>query len=246
MTLYPAEILRKNKGYDSGEKILLKLFMIPSRSNGMHGHADTIFFHSITVAVPNKGIYSRLGFRKDHTRIPPEHLKMVEAYISEALELIELKGAARILGIEANRGADIYLSTGSLFRSEQLAGMTSGCTEMLLMGATAGSRIMEEINRDTTTGNITRGVVLDAVASEMTDEALAWIMGYVSQDLRRRAKRLTRRRFSAGYGDFSLANQKIMYDLLQMDNIGVRITKEYLLVPEKSVTAIAGIHPSGQ
>ncbi|HOO47200.1 MAG TPA: methionine synthase, partial [Deltaproteobacteria bacterium] len=81
--------------------------------------------------------------------------------------------------------------------------------------------------------------------SEMTDEALDWITGYVNQGLRRRAARLTEKRYSAGYGDFALENQKIIYDLLMMHELGVSITESYLLVPEKTVTALAGVLAPG-
>jgi cobalamin-dependent methionine synthase I len=49
------------------------------------------------------------------------------------------------------------------------------------------------------------------------------------------------RRFSAGYADFNLENQKAIYDMLQMGKIGVTITPNFILLPEKSVTAISGI-----
>ena len=201
-----------------------------------------VFFQSIIVSVPKNGIYARLGYRRGRTQIPPDKKELVESCIDHALGLIELKGAAKVLGIEAIEGASIHLEGGCSMKSAGLASMISGCTEVVLMGATAGRMIMDEIRGDVTRDNMTRGVVLDAVASEMTDEALDWIMGYVNQDLRRRAKRLTRRRYSVGYGDFAMENQKIMYDLLMMQELGVSVTREYVLVPEKSVTAIAGIH----
>jgi hypothetical protein len=204
-----------------------------------------VFFQSIVVTVPKKRIYARLGYRRERTQIPPDKKELVETCIDHALGLIELKGAARILGIEAIEGASIRLKAGCSLHSTGLADMISGCTEVVLLGATAGTRIMDEIRGDVTRDNITRGVILDAVASEMTDEALDWIMGYVNQDLTRRAKRLTSRRYSAGYGDFVLENQKIMYDQLMMHELGVSITRDYVLVPEKSVTAIAGVHASG-
>ena len=49
------------------------------------------------------------------------------------------------------------------------------------------------------------------------------------------------RRFSAGYADFKLENQKMIYEKLQMDKIGVTINSGFILLPEKSVTAISGI-----
>jgi hypothetical protein len=100
---------------------------------------------------------------------------------------------------------------------------------------------MEEISLATQGENLTRAVILDAVASEMTDSGLDWIMDYMNQVLMRKARRLTKARFSAGYGDFSLENQKVIHELLRLDKIGVFITDSCILMPEKSVTAVAGI-----
>jgi hypothetical protein len=109
------------------------------------------------------------------------------------------------------------------------------------MGATSGGDIMDAIEEDAAGRNVTRGVILDAAASEIVDAALDWIMDYFNRILRKENKWLLKKRFSAGYGDFSLENQKAIYNLLQLDRLGVRITESCLLIPEKSVTAITGI-----
>jgi hypothetical protein len=75
----------------------------------------------------------------------------------------------------------------------------------------------------------------------MTDTGLDWIMDYLNQQIRREGKTLLPRRFSAGYADFNLENQKAIYEILQMGKIGVTITSSFILLPEKSVTAISGI-----
>jgi len=109
------------------------------------------------------------------------------------------------------------------------------------MGATAGNDIMKAIEGDTAMGNLSRSVVFDATASEMVDASLDWIMGYLKQSLLRGNKILMQKRYSAGYGDFSLENQKTIHRLLELDRMGVKITESCILVPEKSVTAIAGV-----
>jgi hypothetical protein len=204
------------------------------------------FFQSIVIPVPRKAIYTRLGYRKELTQAPLALREKIESFIDHAVGLIELKGSALFLPVEKIEGTTIVLKTGDILESDHLARMLSGCSAVLLMGTTAGTGIMDEIHRDTLADNLTRGVVLDATASEMTDEALEWIMGYGNQGLKRQGKGLTKRRYSAGYGDFALENQKIMYELLKMHSIGVKITGDYLLVPEKSVTAIAGVVSSRQ
>ena len=109
------------------------------------------------------------------------------------------------------------------------------------MGATAGPEIMTAIQEDAAGRNVTRGVVLDATAGETVDAALDWIMAYYNQTLRRQGKRLLSARYSAGYGDLALENQRTMYRLLALEKIGVEIMETCILIPEKSVTAITGI-----
>lgn len=160
--------------------------------------------------------------------------------IEDAAGLVALKGAVRIMTLKKVEDSGITLEGGTVFPSSSLAGMLAGSTGVLLMGATAGPAVMEAI-ANCSAENLARAVVLDAVASEMTDAALDWIMDFVGQDLLRNAQRLTRRRFSAGYGDFSLENQPAIYDLLQLGRIGISLTPVRILIPEKSVTAVAGV-----
>jgi len=131
----------------------------------------------------------------------------------------------------------------TVLASRRLARFLEAAGEVLLMGATGGAAIMEAIQSDMAggAGNATRGVVLDAAASEIVDAALDWIMAYFRQLLRREGKTLLNSRFSAGYGDFALENQHLIHKLLRMDRLGVAVTPSCLMVPEKSVTAVTGV-----
>jgi hypothetical protein len=205
---------------------------------------EPLHFQTIRIPVPHKAVYARLGFRKGQTRIKAEEQRMVDQYIEDARRDIGLKGAARSLPIRQAGKEQTVLDGGYSFSGRALSHMLAGSTQVLLMGATAGPLIVKAISEAASSQDLTRAVVLDAAASEMTDAALDWIMSYMNQELMRRSLTLTRRRFSAGYGDFSLENQKTLYDLLRMDIIGVAITQSCMLIPEKSVTAIAGIRGS--
>jgi cobalamin-dependent methionine synthase I len=139
------------------------------------------------------------------------------------------------------KGSRIILPDGAEFESRQLVKLLANCNEIVLMGATAGREIMNAIEKDATGANVTRGIVLDAAASEIVDASLDCIMDYFNQTLRRENRRLLKKRYSAGYGDLFLETQKTMYRLLQLERIGIEITESCMLVPEKSVTAITGI-----
>ena len=199
------------------------------------------FFDPIVIPPPRMGIFKRLGYRKDVTRLTFQQEKETEGYIDEALSLIHLRGAARRVAIKEKTPTCVALESGEVLDSRKLAAFLDDCTEVLLMGAAAGGEVTEAIRIDSAGDRLTRAVVLDAAASEMVDAALDWIMGYFRHALRRESKILMSKRYSAGYGDFLLSNQKMLFRLLQLDAIGMEITEYCILVPEKSVTAVTGI-----
>ena len=200
-----------------------------------------VFLEKISIDPPREKIYQRLGFKKRTTQISETQQEETDRFIQEASSLISLKGSLLRLVIKHNDDEKIILAGGLAFTSKKLSAFLRDCREAVLMSATAGSAIMEAIKEKTRQDDLAAAVVYDAAASEITDAGLDWIMDYLNQQLRREGKTLLPRRFSAGYADFNLENQKAIYDILQMGKIGVTITPSFILLPEKSVTAISGI-----
>jgi hypothetical protein len=200
-----------------------------------------IFLEKISIDPPRDKIYQRLGFKKRTTQISETQQKETDNFINEASLLISLKGSLMRLAIQHNDGENIFVDGGLTFASKKLSAFLRDCREAILMGATAGSAIMEAIKEKTRQNDLAAAVVYDATASEMTDAGLDWLMSYLNQILRREGKTLLPRRFSAGFADFNLENQRAIYEILQMGKIGVTITSSFILLPEKSVTAISGI-----
>ncbi len=193
--------------------------------------------------MPLAAIYRRLGYRRNATRLDAERQQEIEQYLVEARDLVKLQGTARRQPCRIEPPARVVLDEAVVFESRKLARFLKNASEVMVMGATGGAAIMEAIRSDMADGegNATRGVVLDAAASEIVDAALDWIMAYFRQILRREGKTLLTSRFSAGYGDFALENQRLIHQFLQMEQLRVAITDTCLMVPEKSVTAITGI-----
>lgn len=202
---------------------------------------SVVFLEKISIDPPREKIYQRLGYKKRTTEISANQQKETDRFIDEAFSQISLRGALLRLAIEHNDGEKIILSGNLTFRSKKLSAFLGSCREAVLMGATAGNAVMEAIKEKTREDNLAAAVVYDATASEMADASLDWIMNYFNQLIRREGKALLPRRFSAGYADFNLENQKAIYERLQMNKIGVAITSEFILLPEKSVTAVSGI-----
>lgn len=200
-----------------------------------------LIFDSIAVQVPKDKIYSRLGYSKGKTVLNQAREADTDLTITKGLEYINLKGVAVIFPIKINNLTDIRISKNIVFKSKSLVKALEGCQEILLMGATAGGKIAQAITEGSKNEDMVASVIFDATASEMVDSALSWIINYFNRKLLRENKYFAPMRFSAGYGDFILENQKQIYKLLNMEKIGTTLTKEYILLPEKSVTAIIGI-----
>ncbi|HOD12549.1 MAG TPA: vitamin B12 dependent-methionine synthase activation domain-containing protein [Candidatus Omnitrophota bacterium] len=202
-------------------------------------------FAAIPILPRASAIFRALGFSKEKTLIKKVQEKDLNIFIEEARRYITVKAHAARMSITNLTDTTVSLENDIRLESQDLAAFLRGSQEVLLMGSTAGQPIMELIEKVSAQGDLTRAVVYNAVASELADEALSWLMVYFRHQLRRENLGLDYRRFSAGYGDLSIEYQKTFWEALKLEQIGIRITEEFFLLPEKSVTALSGIRTIG-
>ena len=130
----------------------------------------------------------------------------------------------------------VTLDCGIRFTSRDLAAHLKGCQEALLLGATLGSRVDAAIRR-LALGSVAEGAAAQAVAAALIesycDEVQAKVdTGGLSQ----------RPRFSPGYGDWDLAEQRQLFPVLNCAKlIGLTLTEGCMMAPSKSVTAVIGL-----
>ncbi len=205
-------------------------------------HGSRIKYLENIPATPKREmILSRLGYRKNTTVLSHVHQELLEAGIKEGLLLCNVKGAMARFRIIEHGPLLTRIENNVVLESESLAKFLSESDEIVLMAVTAGAEVVERIFLEVKEGNAALGTVLDSVASETPDAGLDWIAKSINGMLGKEGKRLTRRRYSPGYGDLSLFHQKVIYDVLHLERLGLTLTEKYMLVPEKSVIAIAGI-----
>jgi hypothetical protein len=128
-----------------------------------------VFLEKISIDPSYEKIYQRLGFKKRTTQVSELQQKETDRFIHEASYLISLKGSLLRLAINHNDREKIIFAGGLAFTSKKLSAFLRDCREAILMGATAGSAIMEAIKEKTRQNDLAAAVVYDATASEMTD-----------------------------------------------------------------------------
>jgi hypothetical protein len=198
-------------------------------------------FSYIPKKIPRHKILKRLGYNSRTIEISGESMNEVDRAIQRASDLVNLKGTCIRKGFTSEAGTVIIEADEGCIGSVKLCGLLENSDQMLLMGLTGGPDVAAEIVSLQKAGRMTEAVVIDAAAGEIVDEGFEWLATLYSGELRREARSLTTRRFSAGYGDFDLGFQEDMFRLLELDRIGVEITESCILIPEKSVTAVYGI-----
>ncbi|HEQ72297.1 MAG TPA: hypothetical protein ENN69_07400 [Spirochaetia bacterium] len=202
-------------------------------------------FSHIRVPLPFERVLRRLGYRSGTTTVQPGRLDQIRQAAEEAFTLLELQGVGRMTFLDHSKAGVIRLADGYEIESAGLSRFLQGSTRVLLMGATAGNAVMEAIRERTEKGRLDEAAVIDAAASEMVDDALDWIMDYYRNRLRPDSATVSRRRYSAGYGDFDLFHQAYFVRSLSLEKLGVSVTERFLLLPEKSVTALASVERIG-
>ncbi len=187
-----------------------------------------------------EAVLRRLGYHRQ-TVVDAGDMAKIDAMIAKAADLCRPRAKAVLLPILTQAENCTTLENGITLVSTKLAGMLADSKQVLVMGATLDMSVIDTINREIKDGDAVFAVVLDAYASECVDDALDYIMQAQGRADFRLGRKLTKHRFSAGYGDLDLRYQKDLFELIGMDKLGVTINENLLMEPEKSVIAICGV-----
>lgn len=118
-------------------------------------------------------------------------------------------------------------------KSESLKKHLTGCKEVVLLAATAGLGVDRAI---------TAAASRSGTLSLAVDSAGGVLIEAILDELEKRIGKDHPFRYSPGYGDFPLEEQKTLCSLLNLQKtIGVTLTDGLMLRPTKSVTAVMGI-----
>ena len=172
------------------------------------------------------------------------------AYIKLKSEL-QPRYTVKRLGCRAEE-ASVMLDNGTVFHSKALARYVGEATELFLFGATLGSRVDIALRRMALTSVAEAGAgqaVAAALIETYCDDCCAELQKetYCDDCCAELQKQLPegkklKWRFSPGYGDWALEEQKILFPVLDCAHtIGLTLTESCMMAPVKSVTAVMAI-----
>ena len=201
------------------------------------------FLQQLHVPIPERRIFSRLGFNHYKTSVDDKELIKYKLQINAAFSHCHIQGVWFQSNIRkcCTETGQIILDCGIIFYSKDLAKLLKNSESVALLAATVGKNIVHARDSLIVKKDSAAALIYDAVGSEVVDEAMNLIQKIISQEISRTSRKLTKMRFSVGYGDLELSNQQQFYEYLQLDKLNISLSDNYIMTPEKSVTAIIGI-----
>jgi len=122
------------------------------------------------------------------------------------------------------------------FKSKDLAVNLSECSQAIIFAATLGTAFDRLIAKHSRLSP-SAAHMLGAIGAERIEALCDAFCSDMEAELGVRLKP----RFSAGYGDLALDNQRQIFNLLNCQkHIGLTLTDRFIMSPSKSVTAIVG------
>lgn len=157
----------------------------------------------------------------------------------EALLLLEVRGIYKIYDYDCEnhivKSAPPFEILGN-----SIIKHLAGCEKVACIAVTVGENIENEVTKKFDAGNYVSSVLLDAAATAAVEQAADELEKAISRVVAKESLKM-RWRFSPGYGDWKLDNQKNFFYVTGAPEIGMSLTESLMLVPRKSVTAIIGL-----
>ena len=199
-----------------------------------------MIIENIKITINFKEVLKELGFKQVSTILTPPMEKMIKEEIEKAQGLIHPKADFIHFNLTSVTEDTIITDCNALtFKTKYLAKHLSGCSRASLFVCTIGAELEKRIKDYFDKGEQTRAYIMNGIGSAAVEEVVNYVNQLITKDAEKERFE-TVKRFSPGYGDWNLLDQKAIFDILKPSSIGVSLNEKYFMIPEKSITAIVG------
>jgi len=195
-----------------------------------------------TIEINKEQVCHNLGYNagyKLNTRIS----SLLDGYVEHAHHLIEPAYSYVIRDIEGVRRSCVFVEGSVVFESSVIAKLLGQCNKVAVFMATIGDRLEEMVLHLAKEGLVLQSAVLDAIGSVAVDN-LAELVEEKIREIAHSQGLTISRRFSPGYCDWAIRQQKEVFRIVDGRSAGIRLTGGFLMIPRKSISGIIGIGPS--
>ena len=193
-------------------------------------------------AIDTGQVLNRIGYGTNG--VPSARVEsLVREYADNICHLIEPSYSHVIRDINSVRGSRVFIEGSVTFRSNVIARLLERCQKVAVFVLTVGGRLGEMVRQLSGDGLMVQAAVLDAIGSDTAETLAHVVQDIVGKEAEADGLGISQR-FSPGYCDWRVSQQKMVFRAMGADTAGVRLTDGCLMVPQKSISGIIGIGPA--
>ena len=180
-----------------------------------------------------------IGYSK--IRLPDDTImQMIKEACEKLMEVIKPQAIFEEFDLlfESQNEKNIISFADVCFESKDLARNLHNCDKIYLLACTIGPQVDSIIRREQTL-NAAMAAILQGAGAMFIEKLVDLSNMQIKMDAQKNG-RITKPRYSPGYGDVPLFCQKDFFRLLPCTRIGLTLMDTLIMAPEKSVTAYIG------
>ena len=189
--------------------------------------------------IDRQQVLTRIGFDEGYQ--PSARIaSLVNDYIENYHDFLSPSYTYVIRDIISVEGTHVNIEDSITFESEVIAKLLKRCQKVAIFVLTIGNHLEDMVTYLSENGLVLQATVLDAIGSGATEN----MADYVEKKIKRIANTeglVISRRFSPGYCDWEVAQQKLVFKALNSEPTGIRLTESCLMIPKKSVSGVIGL-----
>ncbi len=197
---------------------------------------------SVDIKIDKKNVCHYIGYNDDSHKQSPRISSLVDDYVKNAHQLINPLYSYLIKDVEWARGSIAFIGDSIIFKSQVIVQLLEHCQQVAIFLVTIGKYLEETAWKLSRDGLILQATILDAIGSDAVEKAADRVQDII-KELAEAQGLVTSRRFSPGYCDWNIGQQRMLFHALTGNTLGVRLTGECLMIPQKSISGIIGIGP---
>jgi hypothetical protein len=181
----------------------------------------------------------------DPARARPEIVAAAQEALGEIQTLLSPAALYDTVPVWESRHHTVMLEGEACFAGELVARALAGATEIALAVCTVGPALEARVGALFAAGSPLRAMALDGAGIAVLRQISQAVGERICAEAGARGLRMGMRA-SPGQEEWPIEQQRILFDLLPAQEIGVRLTESCLMLPRKSVSFAVGLGPEMQ
>ena len=197
---------------------------------------------AVDIEIDKEQVCHYIGYDGNHG-MSARISSLIDDYAEHAHHLINPLYSYVIKNVEWARGSMALIDDSIIFKSQVVAQLLEHCSQVAILLVTIGKYLEETTSKLARDRLMLQATVLDAIGSDAMEKVADAVQDRI-KEIAGTMGLVISRRFSPGYCDWNIGQQRMIFHALTGNTIGVRLTGECLMIPQKSISGIVGIGSS--